>query len=461
MFRSVTLHTSIVMETQTYTFVSEEDSDTDDGSALMALLKEVEHNPRKPKQSKTDTHSNKWEAPTENNNQTDKKSKVITKKKKKDKNRVQVKSVKDGVKQLEKHELVRKRRAIIYQLAATAVVAMLHGLSMVPFFWNSVLLNVYDLTTQTVTLWCFFGGLLFSCMLIPVTLKKVPMKWILCSGCVTATLFSCARFYPKLYLMIPASALHGLTLGPFYTAVFSHISKLSIQHEGYQGKPYRETVIAFTAVCTGILSCAPFLLALFRVIILKVIGASHPDVAPTSAECGFNYLWNWMDKFKAQNGLSPELYEIQAVLGACLICSLGGIVLIFVVLEEYHLPSHEMGERPQQQFTMICEKLKDANHILLFPIAFAVGMFETFCYTLYAQVSPQNTDVMGNECLLLPNILNRSHSIIHCKPYFDLTLGHTDCNIFFFILAVTFLILCNLQVCRYTSLDRYFYLASR
>lgn len=322
-----------------------------------------------------------------NNNHYDKTNAPISKQKqKKILKDVKIKSVKDGLKLLEEHDLAKKRRAIWYQVMAISAVAMLHGMSVVPAFWNSLLLNIYEIKTQSVTLGLVVVCYIISCFISPAITNRLPLKLTLVIGCLSASAFTAARLFPKLYIMIPASIFMGITLAPFYSTIFKYICNLSTQYEGYQGYSYKDSVYTFTSVCFGWICCSPAWLSLLHIIIYNIVGGDQYDsVDYTRVDCGFSYIWDWSENNKQQT-LSPEVHSIQALLGSCLVCTLGGILLILIVLQNYKVPEyHTHTPKHQSSCSFFAEFLVETNHLLLIPIYLGTAAFEIFCYTLFGQ----------------------------------------------------------------------------
>jgi hypothetical protein len=78
----------------------------------------------------------------------------------------------------------------------------------------------------------------------------------------------------------------------------------------------------------------------------------------------------------------------QALLGSCLVCTLGGILLILIVLQNYKVPEyHTHTPKHQSSCSFFAEFLVETNHLLLIPIYLGTAAFEIFCYTLFGQVS--------------------------------------------------------------------------
>lgn len=382
------------MTSQTFTFVSDSsDSDSQDSDDQSALLKKHETNKgagHSRKQVKYKTEVRKDE--NENNNR---KPKIppcsppngVLKKLKKTK----IKSVKDGMKQLEKHELEKKRRTILYQLMVTSAIAMLHGLSVLPYFWYTIFLNVHELKTQTISMWCLLVAYILSYAISPFIIQRLSLKWTLSIGSIAGALFVAVRFLPKLYLVIPGSILVGLTIGPFYTAIHSHICHLSTQYEAYHGGTYKEAVFKFTAIFNGWTSCTPLWLSVLHIVIFNIVGGDNSDdILSPGQDCGYSYLWDWSTSAAVANGLSPEFHSVQALLGSCLVCALGALLLTIVALADYkapiHLKSSYAGDALKGEIHSNLEQLKNSNLMLMFPLFFGIGMLELFCYTLYGQV---------------------------------------------------------------------------
>ena len=280
---------------------------------------------------------------------------------------------------------------------ATSVVVMLHGISYMPFFWNNSLMNIRSLNEQTATQWSVLAAYCVSCLYTPSFLYRVQMRWTMACGCLVATLFSVARFYPSMYTLAPCGVLLGLSLGPFYSAAGRHVARLSCLYEGHAGSRYEDTVKAFTPVFFACAQFSPLWVSLLHVVLFDL---SHFVVdpyrrLPPPGACGFFYMWDFETGFGPTNGMAPEIHDaLAAQLGSCLICTIGGVVLSITALQEVEFPrtGNELisKERVTEEVKQVSQKIRDSSFCLLFPVFVCVGLLETFCFSLFVQVTSRN-----------------------------------------------------------------------
>ena len=294
----------------------------------------------------------------------------------------------------EAREALFKRRTIVYQLMATCVVVMLHGISFLPYFWSNSLMNIRSIREQTATQWSVLLAYIVSCFYTPSFLYRVQMRWTMACGCLIATLFSVARFYPTLITLVPCGILLGLSLGPFYSAAGRHVARLASLYEGYRGSMYEDTVKAFTPVFFACAQFSPVWVSLLHVVLFDL---SHfvldpHRLLPPSGSCGFFYIWDFKSGYGPTNGMAPEIHDaLTAQLGSCLICTIGGVLLSITALQEVEFPrtGNELisKERVTEEVKQVSLKIRDSSFCLLFPIFVCVGFLETYCFSLYVQVT--------------------------------------------------------------------------
>ena len=293
----------------------------------------------------------------------------------------------------EKRDSLFKRRSIVYQLMATSVIVMLHGISFLPYFWNNGLMNIRGLGEQTATQWAVLLGFALSCLYTPSMLYRVQMRWTMACGCTIAAVFSVARFYPSVWTLLPCGLLLGLSLGPFYASAGRHVARLACLYEGYQGAAYEQTVITFTAVFFACLSFSPLWISILHIVLfdLTPLIVDPGRLALPDYDCGFYYLWNFDDVYGKVNGLAPELHDALAgQLGSCLICTAAGVLLAITALQDIPFPKTGNAlisrEKVKDEVKEVTKQIRDANFVLLFPINLCLGFLETFCYTIFVQV---------------------------------------------------------------------------
>lgn len=278
----------------------------------------------------------------------------------------------------------QKRNKILFQLICSSAVIMLQLQGGMSWFWNSLLLNITGIDSQTVVMWSFVTGYLSSCVLSVYLSDRLPCKWTLALGSFISLLYSAARVVPNLYFATVAAFIFGLSVTPFFSAASTQISRLADAHEGYKGGKYHLALSHFIGLTCACLNFAPTWFAILH----SVIGLSEDPVTRLHKpeRCGFDFVWWWPDPSMARDGVAADHYGQQPLLGAAMVSAFGGLTIAALILTEMPLPSSRSTITDPETSSSIRTRLADARFLILFPITFSASTYQVFCYTVFLQV---------------------------------------------------------------------------
>lgn len=103
------------------------------------------------------------------------------------------------------------------------------------------------------SLGCMYGAMLLSCFLAPSVIAVLGAKWTIVAAYSLFLIVVAANFYPRDYLLVPASLLFGCVAGPLWTAQSTYLTTLSVRYAQSIGELPESTVNRFNGVFAGLM----------------------------------------------------------------------------------------------------------------------------------------------------------------------------------------------------------------
>ena len=260
---------------------------------------------------------------------------------------------------------------------------------------------------------CVYAATVLSCFVAPALIKRLTTKYTMVSAFILMLVYISANFYPKSFLLIPASLLLGSLTGPLWSAQATYVTTLAMQYSQATQTLHDTILNRFTSIFMGIYQTSQVWGHVISIAIL------HPHSSPPKHNITAYSAYTALQEEKAlESDIVLSLnstacgahdcgaYEFISVglpsftipvklrnmlLGIHLVVVVLGIILILALLDKNHLNSSDLKHPPslssQQLFFATLKIFREPCLLLLLPLVLFIGLEQGFVFGDYTKVS--------------------------------------------------------------------------
>lgn len=129
-----------------------------------------------------------------------------------------------------------------------------------------------------VSLACVYAATVLSCLFAPAAIKRLSIKCTMMCAFALFLLYIAVNFYPKDFLLVPASLLLGLLTGPLWSAQATYVMSLAM-HYSHVNEAINELILnRFTSIFMGIYQTSQVWGHIISIVVLDVYDAETANV---------------------------------------------------------------------------------------------------------------------------------------------------------------------------------------
>lgn len=258
------------------------------------------------------------------------------------------------------------------------------------------------------SLGCMYATMLLSCFLAPSVIALLGAKWTIVAAYSLFLVLVAANFYPRDFLLVPASLVFGCVAGPLWTAQSAYLTTLSIRYAQTIRELPESTVNRFNGVFVGLMQSSQVWGSLISAVSLSAdndtLHLARRNRSCTQSYCGARDC-NPAD-FEGDDTVPHHAAPLPpnartwllSVEAACVVLS---VVLPAVLLDrnlddgggggevedgEEGVVMVEGGLATRQLLTATVRMLKDSRLQGLAPLVFFIGFQQGFIITDFTKV---------------------------------------------------------------------------
>src|SRR6218665_877752 len=258
------------------------------------------------------------------------------------------------------------------------------------------------------SLGCMYATMLMSCFLAPSVIALLGAKWTIVAAYSLFLVLVSANFYPRDFLLVPASLVFGCVAGPLWTAQSTYLTTLSIRYAQTIRELPESTINRFNGVFVGLMQSSQVWGSLISAVSLSAdndtLNLARRNRSCTQSYCGARDCNRW--DFEGDDNVPHHAAPLPptartwllSVEAACVVLS---VVLPVVLLDrnldggvrggeieegEEGVVMVEGGLATRQLLTATVRMLKDSRLQGLAPLDFFIGFQQGFIITDFTKV---------------------------------------------------------------------------
>ncbi|XP_074641151.1 protein unc-93 homolog A-like [Tubulanus polymorphus] len=233
---------------------------------------------------------------------------------------------------------------------------------------------------------CVYGGTVLSCIIAPLVIKHVGTKWSIVSGFGVFAVYVAVHFYPKHMILIPASVVLGIFLGPVWIGQATYLATTAFVHAMDLKKSYANTLTRFN----GIFWCV-FQLSHIWGNFLSVVMLQNEETLSMNMRNNLTmrpYLCGVDDCGRHESDIDIAILpdnSVNMLLSVYLGCAMMGMLITMALLETAESTTEYSWQSSKaSSLSMMCATLRiliDPRVHLLMPLVTFTGLAQGFIFS--------------------------------------------------------------------------------
>ncbi|CAH1800460.1 unnamed protein product [Owenia fusiformis] len=244
---------------------------------------------------------------------------------------------------------------------------------------------------------CIYGATVVSCLASPWIIQKLTTKWTIVISFSLFLVYIATNFYPKDFMLIPASVLLGLLTGPLWSAQSTYTTTAAISYAQTIDILPEQAISKFNGIFNGIFQTCHIWGNIFSAMVLsnndtihvntKHINENRTGKFCAAKDCGkFTLLEEDMYLHIAET--PPESRYMLVSIFLC--CAALGVICIIALLDRNSTTltatkCSVSGTSSQDSFSATLKLLRDPRLQLLTPLLVFMGLEQAFIYSEFTK----------------------------------------------------------------------------